>query len=354
MLILNYECPEFIMKRLVIGLLFVAGTMLGCAQNRFNVPAESIAEKVKVLGVAPIFMDADSDIIYPQKELLVPLISELNRKYEPLLVRKIKETGNYYAVTPLADESQQLFSSLIARREKRDDAGIQYNKYFWKKDEIGAYIKKNRLDAVMVVVVSGLTKTSKIYSSNLLTSLETNFNFLTITAQIVDPDGTVLWEYPNFRGRLLPYYPLINLQYPDFSESEANQSRKVEVRFKSIDGIRRTLEQKKSDWLLRETPDPEVYGRLFDEIASLVSYSVDKKGKGAVDGKPLPPPDETQKPGATPENSAPAGPGPTSDATPDPAVKTAVQTPTLKSAVQIPANPPSSSIEIVPATVSTL
>lgn len=301
------------MKRLVVGLLIVAGTMLGCAQNHFNIPAENYAEKVKVLGIAPILIDADSDIIYPQKELLIPLIADLNRKYEPLLVRKLQSTGNYYAVTLLTDEPNQLFNSLISRREKRDDADTQYNKYFWKNDAIGDYIKKNRLDAVMVVVISGLTKTSKIFSSNLMTSIETNFNFLTLTAQILGPDGTVLWEYPNFRGRLLPYYPLVNLQYPDFSESEANVSHKTEVRFKSLDGIRRTLELKKSDLLFRETQEPEIYGRLFDEMTSLVKHSVEKQAKGAADGKSQSPADGAQKPvpaaEAAPPASAPAKAG---------------------------------------------
>jgi hypothetical protein len=343
---MNYR--SFIVIRFVVGLLFVAGTMLGCAQNSFNVPAEVFAEKVKVLGVAPIFIDADSDIIYPQKELLIPLISDLNRKYEPLLARKLQNTGNFDAVTLLTDEPRQLFRSLLARREKRDDADIQYNKYFWKNDEIGAYIKKNRLDAVMVVVVSGLTKTSTIYSSNLLSSLETNFNFLTMTAQILGPDGTVLWEYPNFRGRFLTYYPLANLQYPDFSESEANMSRKTEVRFKSLDGIRQILEEKKRNWLHQETEEPEVYGRLFDEMTSLIMQSVDKQAKGAVvDGKPLPPSDGPQKPGealkkpgqATPR-SAPAQ---------APVVKAPAQTPTPKSAV-VTTDAPN---EIVPATEST-
>jgi hypothetical protein len=330
------------MKRLAVGLLFVAGTMLGCAQNHLNIPAENFADKVKVLGVAPIFIDVDSDIIYPQKELLIPLISDLNRKYEPMLVRKLQSTGNFYAVTMLADEPRQLFSSLMARREKRDDAGILYNKYFWKNDEIGAYIKKNRLDAVMVIVVSGLTKTSTIYSSNLLTSLETNYNFLTMTAHIVGPDGTVLWEYPNFRGQLLPYYPLVNLQYPDFSESEANLSHKTEVRFKSLDGIRRTLEQKKSDWLLQETQEPEVYGRLFDEMTSLIKHSVDKQEKGgaAVDGKPMPPP------GKSAEKPAPAGLAPA----PTPAVDEPVQVPAPKREVETPVIPATNPNEIVPST----
>lgn len=329
------------MKRFVICLLLVAGTMPGCAQNYYNIPAENIAEKVKVLGVAPILIDADSDIIHPQKDLLIPLITDLNRKYEPLLVRKLQGTGSFYAVTLLADEPKQLFSSLTARREKRDDAGIQYNKYFWKNDEIGAYIKKNRLDAVMVIVVSGLTKSSKIYSSNLLMSLETNFNFLTMTAQILGPDGTVLWEYPNFRGRLLTYYPLANLQYPDFSESEANLSKNTVVRFKSLDGIRRTLEEKKSDWLLRETPEPETYGRLFEEIASLVKLSDGRqvKGAAATDNKPSAPPDESLKPAGAPGKAAPAAP------TPAPKAAPAVETP-----APVPSTNPD---EIVPATGST-
>lgn len=291
------------MKLHIIGLLFVTVTTLGCAQNHYNIPVESFADKVKVLGVAPIFIDENSDIIHPQKELLTPVVADLNRKYESLLVRYLRTTGNFYAVTPLPDEPRQLFVSLMARREKRDDANTQYNKYFWKKDEISEYIKKNRLDAVMVVVISGLSKTSKIYSSNLIKSLETDFNFLIATAQIIDPDGTVLWEYPNFRGRLLPYYPLLNLQYPDFSEAEANQSGRIELRFKSIDGIRRTLEKKKSDFLLRETQEPEIYGRIFDEMATLAKYSIDKRAKESVVADK---PDViTPATGAAPQVSAP-------------------------------------------------
>ncbi len=340
------------MKQYLVCLIFVAGTMLGCAQNYFNIPAENFAEKVKVIGIAPIFMDSDSDIIYPQKDLLIPLITDLNRKYEPVLVRKLQSNGNFYAVSLQTDEPQQLFSSLMARREKRNDANIQYNKYFWKNDEIGAYIKKNRLDAVMVIVVSGLTQTSKLFSSNLLTSLETNFNFLTMTAQILGPDGTVLWEYPNFRGRLLTYLPLVNLQYPDFSESEANLSRKTEVRFKSLDGIRRTLEQKKNDWLLRETQEPEVYGRFFDEMASLINHTSDKQAKmsaAGVDSKPPSTQDVSPKSELSPEKASPAAAVPAK--TPSPEAPTQVTQP--KTAVETPAVTPTTPSKIVPATEST-
>lgn len=333
------------MKLLAAGLLFVVATMLGCAQNRFNVPAEYFAEKVRVLGVAPILIDTESDINYPQKDLLISLISDLNRKYEPMLVRKLQGTGNFYAVTPLTDDPHQLLNTLMARREKRDDANIQYNKHFWKNDEIVAYIKKNRLDAVMVLVVSGLTKTSKLYSSNLLTSLETNFNYLMITAQIVGPDGTVLWEYPNFRGQLLTYYPLVNLQYPDFSESEANLSRSTVLRFKSLDGIRRTLEQKKSDWLLRETQEPEVYGKLFDEMTSLIKYSVEKQDKtpAATENKQLPVPNESTKPGEAAGRPAPA------ERVSVPTAEAPAKIPAPKSAVKAPEIPATAPNEVVPA-----
>lgn len=334
------------MKRLFISVLLIAGTMLGCAQNHFNVPTENFAEKVRVLGIAPILIDADSDISHPQKELLTAVLSDLNRKNEPLLVRKLQATGNFYSVLLLADEPRQLFSSLMARREKRNDANIEYNKYFWKNDEIAAQVKKNRVDALMIVTVSGLTKKSKIYASNLLTSLEANYNFLTMTAQIVSPDGTVLWEYPNFRGQLLSYYPLVNLQYPDFSESEANQSRSTEIRFKSVDGIRRTLEQKKKDLLFRETEEPEVYGRLFDEMTALIKYSDDKKAQSSQP----PPPGEPVKPVATGVTPAASLPVPA----PAPPVEAPVKAPTPKSAVEVPVAPNLPSNEIVPATSSTL
>ncbi|MDD2365593.1 MAG: hypothetical protein PHN84_05460 [Desulfuromonadaceae bacterium] len=265
------------MKKLVFCFLFLSWSIFGCAQNHFNIPAENFAEKVKVIGVVPIFVDPESDIVYPEKDLLIPLVYDMNRRYEPILIKKLKATENFYSVALQQDESKELFNRLFYRREKRDDAGVQYNKYFWKNDEISSYLRKNNLDAVMVVVVSGLTKTTKIYSSNLMTSLETDYNFLTMTAQILGSNGELLWEYPNFRGRILPYYPLVNLQYPDFSESEANLSTATAVKFKSIDGIRRTLEKKKSDVIFRETREPEIYGRLFDEMIYLITNSAAKK-----------------------------------------------------------------------------
>jgi hypothetical protein len=129
----------------------------------------------------------------------------------------------------------------------------------------------------MFVVVSGITRPDKISSSNLLDSLETDYNFLVMTAQIVDVKGTILWEYPNFRQKVLSYSPLLNLQYPDFDEAKANMSPRVQLKFKTLEGIRRTLEKRRLDLLRRETAEVEVYMGQFEAMTSLMSIDKAKK-----------------------------------------------------------------------------
>lgn len=307
------------MKRIMLLMLVLLS--FGCAQNRFNVPAEDFSEKVKALGVLPIAVDAGSDIRHPQKDQLIPLIDELNRKYEQQFVRKLKGTGNFNTVALMDGDPKQLFESLMFRREKRNDATIEYNKYFWKNDALRNYLTKNKLDAVMVLIVSGLTKNDKVTSSTLLSSLTSDYNFLVLSAQILDANGTTLWEYPNFRSRLLTYDPLINLQYPDFSEADANMISKANVKFKSLDGIRKRLEEKRKDLLLRETPESDAYSKQFDEMLSYLKYEQDTEKKSTVKTietpiasteQPKSAPTPTQvpaTPSATPA-SAPAAPAP--------------------------------------------
>lgn len=271
--------------RLLLCLLLLVS--FGCAKNHFNVPTQNFADRVKVLGVAPIMVDTDSDILIPQKDQLTSLVAEMNRKYENQFVRKLKETGDFYTVALLDGDPAMNFSSMFYRREKRDDANIQYNKYFWKTEELREFIRKNNLDAVMTIVVSGLNKTDKIYSNTLLTSVTSDFNYLILTAQILDSNGTILWEYPNFRERMLKYSPLIGLQYPDFNEAEANLSDKVTVKFKTIEGIRRRLEEKRKDYLLRKTQESDAYAVQFDEMISLLAFESDaaRKNPAGAAGK---------------------------------------------------------------------
>jgi hypothetical protein len=331
------------MKKLLLLCVLLATIVTGCSQNFYNIPTENFAAKVRVLGIVPIMLDADSDIKHPQKDLLLPVVIETNRKYEQQFVRKLKATGNFYTTVLLDGDSQSFFGKLISRREQRNDAAIQYNKYFWKTEELRDFLQKNNLDAVMLLVVSGLTKSESVTSIGQLKSLTSDYNYLTMTAQILDANGTILWEYPNFHQSILSYDPLINLEYPDFNEAEANLTTSTQVKFKSIEGIRRTLEQKRKDWLLRETQEPEVYGKQFDTMISLLKYDHDKEKKPAAPVVEASQPQQPLKaPAATPAAAvAPATPVPPVD------VPAITRVPVLEK----PVNPAD---EIVPAKGSTL
>lgn len=342
------------MKRILAAILLISGMLSGCAQNHFNVPTDNFAEKVRVLGVIPIVVDVDSDIRHPQKEQLVQILIDLNRKYEQQFVRKLKATGNFQTVALMDDDPQKFFGAMLFRREKRDDASIQYNKYFLRNEELREYLRKNSLDAVMLIVVSGLTKNERVYSSTLLSSLFSDYNYLIMTAQIFDAQGTTLWEYPNFRQLVLNYDPMLNLQYPDFSEAEANLSSTPNLKFKTLDGIRRSFDKKHKDLLLRETQEPEVFGKQYDEMLELLKFD-SKAGKKSSALPPenrdaAAPPKPVEQP-AAPVVSKPAQIPDTPAAAPvqsfsQPPVETP-QTP----AVEIP-RPPENII--VPATGSTL
>ena len=302
------------MKKLLMLFLCILPIVAGCSHNYFNVPQDTFADKVKVLGVVPIVVDTDSDIRHPQKEELVAMVTTQNRIYEKDLVRLIKATNSFYTVVMLDADPKALFSSMLYRRERRDDGGIQYNKYFWKDQGLQDLVRKNNLDAVMFVVVSGVNRPAKLYSSNLLDSVEGEFNFLIMTAQIVDAQGVVLWEYPNFRKRSLSYNPLINLQYPAFDEAKANMSSRIEIKFKTLEGIKRSLDKRRLDLLRRETAETELYMDQFEEMASMIEIDRNKKPAPPQQAQPQQPQPAVQQPVkpvqpvTQPSPSAPAQP----------------------------------------------
>lgn len=276
------------MKRLVLLLsLALLPLFSGCAQNYFNVPQDTFADQVKVLGIVPIIVDSESDIRHPQREELVSLLAAHNRLHEHSLTRLIKNTNSFYTVTMLDNDPQAFFTGQLFRREQRNDASIQYNKYFWKVDSLVELMRTNSLDALMVVVVSGITRPERISSANLMESLEAEYNYLIMSAQILDRKGNILWEYPNFRTRSLSHNPLLNLQYPDFDEARANMDSKVVVKFKTIEGIKRALEKKRRDFLLQETSEVALYLDQFEAMSALLS--IDRTSSAAKPaGQPRP------------------------------------------------------------------
>lgn len=312
----------------------VAIFTFGCAQNYYNIPRETYEKKVRVLGVAPLFVDAESDIRHPEKDSLVSQIKESNRKNEKELAALLKDTGVYFSVGLLPDDSDQLYSTIFFRRERREDAGVAYNKYFFKGPELKELIARNNLDALMVVVVSGLTTKDKVYSSNLLSYLESDYNYLIMTAQILDPDGNVLWEYPNFRQRTLSFPHFFPLQYPDFDEARANESERVEVKFKTIPGIGRALGKRENSSVQAGLQVSNVYSSAFDDMISLLKpefqWFWQKKEE-----RPAPAAAPVRTRSAPPTVQQPAAPqaAPPAAATPpasEPAAEPVIQAPSIR------------------------
>jgi hypothetical protein len=216
-------------------------------------------------------VDTESDIRHPDREALIGIVKEYNRKNEREVVRRLKESGAFFTVALLDSDADQLFSSIFSRREQRDDGGIVYNKYFYKDGDIQELLRKNGLDAILLMVVSGVNKQDTRFSSNLLSRLETGYNSLIMTAQVLDSERTILWEYPNFRRTPLSMTDLLALQYPDFDEAAANLSDKVEVKFKTIPGITRAFLKKDKDILLREQPVSAIYGEVFSDMVKTLA-----------------------------------------------------------------------------------
>ena len=245
-------------------------TIFGCAHNYYSVPQETLEKKVKIIGIAPFFTDADSDIGHPEKQAVTGLIQSFNAKNQKELIERLRATGIFYAVRQVEGDPARLFASVLAYRERRDDAGIIYNKYFFERDQLKQLLSENGLDAIVLVTVSGLTRPGKVYASNYLSYLQTDFNYLVLSAQMLDGDGSTLWEYPNFRQNSLSYSMFLPLQYPDFDEAAANQSEKVDVKFKTVAGVRAALAKSEPSKVDKGRQVSVPYADQFDEMLSLL------------------------------------------------------------------------------------
>lgn len=278
-------------------------TIFGCAHNYYSIPQDTLEKNVKTIGIAPFFTDAESDIRHPDKQAIVSLVQSYNVKNQKELIARLRGTGIFYAVRQVEGDPARLFSGLLTNRERRDDAGIIYNKYFYKKDELKQLMSENGLDAVMFVTVSGLTRSGKVYASNYLSYLQTDFNYLAVSAQMLDREGNTIWEYPNFRRSALSYPMFFPLQYPAFDEAAANLSEKVDVKFKTVAGVSAAFAKSEPSKVAKEQQISSLYESQFDEILSLLkTYKPLFSGKEAPAAAPAaaPAPVETFKPAAAP------------------------------------------------------
>jgi hypothetical protein len=268
-------------------LLTVTCSMFGCAHNYYNIPQETLEKKVRIVGVAPFFTDADSDIRHPEKGSIVTLMQGYNARNEKELIARLRSTGIFYSVRQVTGNPDRLFSTLLSSKERRDDAGVIYNKYFYKRDELRQLLSENGLDAIMFVTVSGLTRQGKVFSSNFMSYLETDYNYLTMTAQMLDREGNLIWEYPNFRKKPLSYPLFFSLQYPDFDEATANLSEKVDVKFKTVAGVTAAMNQTEPSEVANGPRVSTLYAKQYNEMLALLKTYKPFFGKKETPAAPV-------------------------------------------------------------------
>lgn len=330
-------------------LLMAATTLFGCAHNYYNIPQETLEKKVRTIGVAPLFTDAESDIKHPDKAAIVSIVRSYNMKNEKELIARLRSSGIFYAVRPVEAEPGRLFGALVWNRERRDDAGIIYNKYFFKKDELKQLMAENGLDAVLFTTVSGLTRPEKVFSSNFLSYLETDFNYLSMSSVLLDREGNTLWEYPNFRRASLSYPMFLRLQYPDFDEAAANLTEKVDVKFKTVAGVNAAFAKSEASSVPSAPDVSTLYVKQFDEILALMkTYKPLFSGQDREKATPPPAAPVYYTPAAPAVPAAPAAPA--APAPPQAAPQApAASAPTAPAATPAAAGPaPITSVDIVP------
>lgn len=234
--------------------------LTACGAGSFKVDKEEYRQRVRTLGVVPLLIDANSQLEHPRSQEVVELLWRTSIGQQQSLVDMLKEQPGYFDVRPVPGDGVALFSSLIQGRNWQEGDRGPYHHYSFNARTVSELTRRNSTDALLVVVLNGSVRNEKRWDRTRLSYLEAPFNSVLVTAAVVLPSGEILWEYQGGE-------PFLNLQYPAFDEAYYNQSDEVATRFISLAGLERHLESSGRKWL-QETPLPQPYQELFDQLAA--------------------------------------------------------------------------------------
>jgi hypothetical protein len=249
------------MKKL-IGI-FMLLLVSGCGSGVYQIPKQEYQAKVQVLGVLPFLVDRTTQIDYPQKEQLFDFLTRSVAGKQDLLVEKLKDKKGYFDVRAIPLDSQLVGLSLLGGGRSYDANGLP-SAYAFDSATIAEMAKRNVVDALLIVVLSGERVTETRRSRTKLESLHTQFEDIVVTAAVVDRSGSPLWQMSGSEA-----FRLLTLQYPDFDEAYFNKTDLVRVKDISLAGIERALAEKTDDSGKVELP--KVYDSLISGIAAGIS-----------------------------------------------------------------------------------
>ncbi len=248
-------------KWLYSGLLIIF--LVGCAGGKFQIPKQEYHTQVHVLGVLPLLVDYNSPLNYPQKDALFDLLSRSAAGKNEFLVEQLRKKKGYFDVRALSVSPELTALSLLSAGNSHDEIGRPQG-YIFNAATIAELARRNAVDALLVVVLSGEQVEKIRRSRTLLETLKTRYSAVLATAAVLDCKGQVLWQLAGAES-----FQVLTLQYADFDEAYYNKADLVRVKNISLSGIEQVLDEgsgKDGDSRL-----PEIYKDLFAEITSGIS-----------------------------------------------------------------------------------
>ena len=236
--------------------------LAGCSWGEYQIPKQDYREHIQVLGVMPLLVDRAGTLDYPQREQLFDLLQRSVAGKHLALVERLREKKGYFDVRTLSADYGGIGTSPLESRLAPDSAGRPLG-YQLNRQVVAELAQRNALDALLLVVVSGVQVEEKRFSRNLIESLRTRFDDVMATAMVVDQGGQLLWQLSGSDA-----FRIALLQYPDFDEAHFNRTDLVRVKNITLEGVARALAEPDGGEL------PEVYDQLFKRIASGISPSL--------------------------------------------------------------------------------
>jgi hypothetical protein len=234
----------------------------GCVANTaYTVTPAEYAQQVKALGVLPVLIDAES-IDYAARDELFSLLELSTAAVQQTLVDKLRKQGRHFDVRPVTGDPESIRTRILAGQSTVGETASTHLKYTFSSEGSAALADEAVADALLVVVVHGIKRQEKRWSSFSLQMdyLRGDYSSLLYTAAVVDPTGRVLWQFDMEPGEVL-----LPLDYADFTEAYWNHTDSVRIKPITLPGLQRTMKESQGGLMVdKEMPKP--FGQMVDQI----------------------------------------------------------------------------------------
>jgi hypothetical protein len=235
-------------------------SLTACGAAGFKVDKEEYRQRVRTLGVVPLLVDGNSQLIHPQSQEITGLLRRSSVGQYQHLVEMLKEQKGYFDVRPVDGDAGALFGRLIQGRAWQEGERGPYHRYSFNAQAVAELTRQNSTDALLVIVLNGAVRNAKRWDRTRLSYLEAPFNSILASAAVVLPSGEVLWEYQAVES-------FLDLQYPAFDEAYYNREEEIAIRFITLAGLERSFQEPGRKWL-QDTVLAKPYQELFDRLAA--------------------------------------------------------------------------------------